>query len=160
MTVSRRLGATHTGRRTVASYASRERAERAVNQLADRDFPVDRVTIVGRDVALVERVVGPTTYGSAALEGAVSGAVVGGVLGFLLGVLSIRDPIESGVVLTLYGLGLGAVLGAIVAALVYTARQRRFASEAALEAGRYELRIDAELADEAEAIVRQEPEAR
>ena len=41
-------------RRTVASFSSYRDAERAVDSLSDRRFPVERVAIVGRDLRLVE----------------------------------------------------------------------------------------------------------
>ena len=45
----------------VGSYATYEEAQRAVDHLADSDFPVRDVTIVGVDLMLVERVIGRLT---------------------------------------------------------------------------------------------------
>jgi len=42
----------------VGSYATYAEAQRAVDYLADRDFPVADVTLVGVDLMLVERVIG------------------------------------------------------------------------------------------------------
>ena len=47
----------------VGSYATYAEAQRAVDYLADRDFPVGDVTIVGVDLMLVERVIGRLTWG-------------------------------------------------------------------------------------------------
>ncbi len=160
MTVTGGAASEHESRRTVASYSSYEGAERAVSYLAERGFPVQRITIVGRGLGFVERVVGPTSYGSAALEGAVSGALVGGALGLLFGLLSIREPLENGVVLTLYGFGLGALLGAAFGALAHALRARRFASAARLEANRYHLLVDSEVADHAELLALEFPDGR
>ncbi len=45
-------------RRVIASYSTYDDAQRAVDTLSDHRFPVDRVTIVGSDLRLVERVTG------------------------------------------------------------------------------------------------------
>ena len=47
----------------VGSYATYAEAQRAVDHLADSDFPVGDVTIVGVDLMLVERVIGRLTWG-------------------------------------------------------------------------------------------------
>jgi len=46
------------GRVAVASYEAYQEAEEAVDYLADNDFPVERVAIVGQGVKLVEQVTG------------------------------------------------------------------------------------------------------
>ena len=58
----------------VGSYAKYEEAQRAVDYLADSDFPVRDVTIVGVDLMLVERVIGRLTWGRVIASGAASGA--------------------------------------------------------------------------------------
>jgi len=64
----------------VGSYAKYEEAQRAVDHLADSDFPVRDVTIVGVDLMLVERVIGRLTWGRVLVSGAASGAWFGLVL--------------------------------------------------------------------------------
>ena len=49
-------------RRTVASYSTYADAERAVDRLADHDFPVERVAIIGQDLQTVEQVTGKLDY--------------------------------------------------------------------------------------------------
>lgn len=51
----------------VASYASYEEAQRAVDRLSDRGFPVENADIVGSDLRLVEHITGRLTTGRAAL---------------------------------------------------------------------------------------------
>jgi hypothetical protein len=72
-------------RRTVASIATYEEAERAVDRLADLDFPVQRVAVLGQDLHLVEQVTGKLDYPRAAWRGAVSGAVPGVLIDALQG---------------------------------------------------------------------------
>ena len=50
-------------RRVIASYATYQEAERAVDHLADQGFPVQKVAIIGQDVRLVEQVIGRMGYG-------------------------------------------------------------------------------------------------
>jgi hypothetical protein len=127
-------------RRTVASYESYAEAERVVDFLSDRGFPVDRVAIIGQDLQLVEQVIGRMDYGRAALNGAASGALPGVLIGWIFGLLNWLDPVVGGLVLALYGLIFGAVVGALLG-MVFDAAQR----------GRrdYEVVTDAEVADEA-----------
>lgn len=61
-------------RRVIASYDNYAEAEAAVDHLADRHFPVERIAIVGRDVKLVEQVTGRLTYLTAGVHGAAAGA--------------------------------------------------------------------------------------
>ena len=54
---------------TVASYGTYLEAQRAVDHLADKQFPVQHVTIVGTDLRMVERVTGRLSYPRVALAG-------------------------------------------------------------------------------------------
>ena len=51
-------GARHSRRVVVASYESYPEAQRAVDYLSDRRFPVERVAIVADDLRFVEQVTG------------------------------------------------------------------------------------------------------
>lgn len=99
-------------RRVVASFDSYAAAERAVDYLSDHGFPVDRVTVVGRGLKLVERVTGRLTYAGAAGRSALVGAIIGGLFGWLFGIFGWVNPLLSGLLLALYGVLLGAVFGA------------------------------------------------
>ncbi|HWC25049.1 MAG TPA: general stress protein, partial [Solirubrobacteraceae bacterium] len=63
-------------RETIATFASYQEAERAVDWLSDRGFAVERVSIVGTGISLVEQVTGRVTTARAALNGAAQGAFV------------------------------------------------------------------------------------
>lgn len=56
-------------RRAVASFSTYAEAERAVDHLSDQQFPVERVSIVARDLKLVEQVTGRRGFLEAALQG-------------------------------------------------------------------------------------------
>ena len=68
----------------VGSFATYEEAQKAVDYLADNEFPVSDVTIVGVDLMLVERVLGRLTWGRVLGNGAASGIWMGLFVGALL----------------------------------------------------------------------------
>ena len=61
---------------TVGSYNSYLDAQKAVDYLADQQFPVQMVSIVGNDLKMVERVTGRLTYPRVALSGCAERHVV------------------------------------------------------------------------------------
>lgn len=140
-------------RRNLGSHDTYADAERAVDRLSDAGFPVEKVDIVGRDLRVVEHVTGRLTTARAAGLGAAGGAWWGVFVGLLLGVFA-----TSFLAPVLVGLVLGALFGAGTGALGHAAlRGRRdFSSIRSLDAGRYELVVDEEAADEAERLSRGE----
>jgi hypothetical protein len=142
-------------RRAIASFDDYAEAERAVDFLADRRFPVERVSIVGRDLEYVEQITGRMTYGRAALDGALTGALIGVLIGWLFGLFAWFDPIVSAVWLALDGLWFGALVGALMGVLLHAlSRGRRdFSAVGGMRAKRYEVLVDEPLADEAEQLL-------
>ncbi len=122
----------------VGSYATYAEAQRAVDHLADSDFPVRDVTIVGVDLMLVERVIGRLSWGRVLLSGAASGAWFGLFVGLLLGLFS---PTGTGFGPVLVGLASGVVFGLVFAAVGYgaTRGRRDFTSASQMVAGRYDV---------------------
>ncbi len=90
-------------------------------------------------------------YGRATLQGLSSGAVVGALFGFIFGIFSLINPLISGLELALYGLIFGAIIGAIIGFAAHAASggQRDFSSVGGIEASRYDVMADEEVADEA-----------
>jgi hypothetical protein len=144
-------GGARQSRRAVASYGTYEEAERAVDRLADLDFPVERVAIVGQDLQTVEQVTGKLNLGRAAWRGALSGAVPGALIGWLFGLFAWVNPLIASALLALYGLVIGAVIGAIVGMIVYAMQggRRDFESVTVMRPQRYEVVVDDEVADQA-----------
>jgi hypothetical protein len=122
----------------VGSYATYEEAQRAVDHLADQDFPVRDVTIVGVDLMLVERIVGRLTWGRVMLSGAATGAWFGLFVGLLLALFS---PEAGPFGPILVGLASGVVFGVVFAAVGYGASRGRrdFTSASQMVAGRYDV---------------------
>jgi uncharacterized protein YqgC (DUF456 family) len=145
------VGTANANRRVVATVDSYGEAERAVDYLSDRRFPVERVAIVGHDVKMVEQVVGRLNYAGAALRGAGSGAVVGALTGWIFGLFDWVRPLVASLTLAAYGLIFGAIVGAIFG-LIFHALQggrRDFAAVRMTVPSRYEILVDEEVADEA-----------
>ena len=142
-------------RRVIASYGSYAEAQRAVDHLSDEGFPVERVSIVAEELRFVEQVTGRIGYGQAALQGAGTGAVIGAFFGFFLGLFSLVDPLVSALILVLYGLVFGAIVGAILGLIFHalSGGQRDFSSVGGIEAGRYNVMVDEEVAEEASRLI-------
>jgi hypothetical protein len=148
--------AVHQPRRVVvASYDSYPEAQRAVDYLSDRRFPVERVAIVAEDLRLVEQVTGRLGYGQAALQGVGLGALVGLVFGFFLGLFSFFNPVVSALYLGLIWLIYGAIIGLIVGLIGHalSGGRRDFSSVGGIQAGRYNVMADEEVADEASELL-------
>ena len=139
----------------VASYDSYPEAQRAVDYLSDERFPVERVAIVAEDLRLVEQVTGRRGYGQAALQGAGSGALIGLIFGFFLGLFNVVDPLVSAFFLGIVWLIYGAIIGLIVGLIGHAVSggQRDFSSIGGIQAGRYNVMADEEVADEASQLL-------
>jgi hypothetical protein len=146
-------GAGYAAAPTVAidSYPDYASAQRAVDYLSDNKFPVEKVSIVGTDLRLVENVLGRMTIGRAALAGAASGAWFGLFIGLLFGIFS--DSAWLGVLITciLIGAVWGAIFGAIAHAM--TGGRRDFSSRSSLTASQYAVTAEADVAEQARQLL-------
>lgn len=129
----------------IGSYPTYAGAQRAVDYLADQQFAVEDVTIVGVDLMQVERVLGRLTWPKVLGGGMISGAWLGLFLGLLIGIFA-GDPLGTVTV----GLLGGIIFGLITAAIPYAATrgQRDFSSTMQLVAGRYDVLCDARTAEQ------------
>lgn len=123
---------------TVARYNDYEQAQAAVDRLSDDGFPVERLTIVGSDLRLVEKLTGRMTTRRAAGSGALGGAWFGLLVGFLLGLFSTG---AAWVWLITLGVGSGALWGAVFGFLAHRATRGRrdFSATRALAAAHYDV---------------------
>jgi hypothetical protein len=122
----------------IGSYEAYGEAQRAVDFLAENQFAVEDVTIVGVDLMLVERVIGRLSWGRVLGTGAVSGAWFGLFVGALLSMFNTQGFAWQPV---LAGLVFGVLSGLVFAAIGYSASkgQREFSSTSQLVAGRYDV---------------------
>ncbi|GAB3456335.1 YflT domain-containing protein [Actinophytocola sediminis] len=121
----------------IGSYDTYQQAQRAVDHLADNEFPVQEVTIVGIEPMVVERVAARLTWGRVLGAGAASGAWLGLFVGLLLSLFTAG----AGITPILIGLVSGVVFGLASSAVRYgaTRGQRDFVSHSQLVARRYDV---------------------
>jgi hypothetical protein len=136
----------------IAVYTSYLDAQRAVDFLADADFAVQKVTIVGTDLKMVERITGRRTYMHAALQGAASGAWLGLFLGLMFMLLTPGAQL-LGIFLPalLIGAGFGMLWGVVGHAL--TGGRRDFSSTSQVMASRFAVLCLSEAAGEARRLL-------
>ena len=115
-----------------------EDAQRAVDHLADHEFPVADVMIVGTDLKQVERVRGRLTTGKVVVGGLLSGIWIGVFVGLIFAMFEGSDGLLPRMLSTM---AMGAVFGAVWAWLGYrsTGGRRDFTSISQVVASRYEV---------------------
>ncbi len=135
----------------VGSYPEYALAQQAVDYLSDNKFPVEKSSIIGTDLRLVENVLGRLTTLRAAGAGAASGAWFGLFIGLLLGIFGSSNWYSVIFVCLLIGAIWGAIFGAIAQAA--TGGRRDFTSRSSLQAGQYAVLVEADVAEEARALL-------
>ena len=146
--------ATSTSRCTIGTYTSYADAQKAVDYLSDNKFAVEKTAIVAEGLKFVEQVTGRLNWPRVIGNGASSGALTGVVIGLFLGLL-FTPPGASLLSLVLYGLVVGVVTGILFGVLGYavTGGRRDFSSVGGMQAERYNVMADADVADEAEGVL-------
>lgn len=119
----------------VAWYKTYEAAKNGVDKLADNDFPLEAVTIVGSDLHTVEKVLGRLTPPRVALGGATQGLTWGLFMGLMAFLIIPDAPPLVPLIAVAFGALAGVTLTTIVWAL--SKNRRRFASQSHLVASRY-----------------------
>lgn len=124
----------------IGSYEEYGQAQRAVDFLADSEFPVQDVTIVGVDLMLVERVTGRLSWRRVLGAGAASGAWFGLFVGVMLSLFTGGQQ-TGGLLQIAVCLVLGVLFFMVFAAVGYasTRGRRDFQSSSQLVAGRYDV---------------------
>jgi hypothetical protein len=142
----------------IATYDTYVEAQRAVDFLADEEFAVENISIIGSDLKMVEKVTGRLTRGRAAAAGAASGAWFGLFVGVLLSLFSKSGT--NGFLLVVSALIYGAVFGAIFGFVSHalSGGKRDFTSRSKIVSSRYELVVVWAQADKArEVLARLQP---
>lgn len=137
----------------VGSYDTYAEAQRAVDYLSDKEFPVQHVSIVGSDLRMVENVLGRLTRGRAAMAGAGTGAWFGLFVGVLISLFAKENTNVIGLVLSAvaYGAIFGAIFGFVGHAL--SGGKRDFTSRSKIVASSYEIRCTWAEADRAREVL-------
>jgi hypothetical protein len=136
----------------VATYATYNEAQLAVDTLAKADFPVKQLSIVGNDLKSVERVTGKLTWGRVALAGAASGAWLGIFFGLLFFIFS---PAGAGLPFLLAAVLMGAGFGMLFGLVSYALNPRRrdFTSTMQVIATNYQVVVDGALINRARNVL-------
>lgn len=115
-------------------------AQRAVDHLADRDFPVENCMIVGTDLKQVERVTGRLTTSRVALGGALSGLWLGLFVGLIFSLFGTGETLQ----IVLSTAVFGVLFGLIWALIGYAATRgsRDFTSVSQVVATKYEVLVE------------------
>jgi len=132
----------------VAAYGTYLEAQRAVDHLADKEFPVQLVTIVGTDLRMVERVTGRLSYPRVALAGLASGAWFGLFVGLLLTFFTVGGETSFPL---FAAIAIGAAFGMLfsVVSYAFTGGKRDFTSSSQIVATTYAVLCQLEKANQA-----------
>jgi len=142
----------------VAAFATLGEVQDALARLEDADFPIDRATIVGTDLKLVEKVGDRMTGARAAGYGTVGGAWLGALVAAFAAIFTAGS---FGAVLSMLfgGIVLGAAFGAVfgLAAYRFAGPGDGITGNLTLVASRYELRTDADCAGRLRGVLPDDP---
>lgn len=140
---------------TVGSYSSYLDAQKAVDYLADQQFPVHMVSIVGNDLKMVERVTGRLSYPRVALSGALSGMWFGLFVGVMLSFFTPAGGTFSIISSVLMGAAFFMLFGIVTYAM--QRGKRDFTSTSQVVATNYDVVVSFEAAHEARRLLQQLP---
>ena len=144
---------------TVGVYNTYDEAQKVVDFLADQRFPVENLCIVGTELRSVERVLGRRSWGTVIGQGVQSGVSTGLMITLLMWLFV---PTENPLLLALYALGIGIVVGIGMAALGYwmSRGKRDFTSVSQTIATKYEVLAEHKVAGDARELLVGMPGAR
>jgi hypothetical protein len=125
---------------SLAVYDDYAAAQKSVDFLADAEFPVEHLMIVGTDLKRVERVTGRLTWSKIAVGGILSGLW----LGIFIGLVFALFTNESFWGVLLSTAVMGATFGLVWALIGYgaTRGQRDFSSVTQVVATKYEVLVE------------------
>ncbi len=142
---------------SLAVYDDYAAAQKAVDFLSDKEFPVQNCMIVGTDLKRVERITGRLTTGRVALGGLISGIW----LGLFIGLIFALFTDEGALAVIISTMLIGALFGVIWALVGYAATrgQRDFSSVTSVVATKYEVLVEHKVAAQARELLAQLPGA-
>ena len=128
----------------LGAYSKYEDAQRAVDYLSDHDFPVKKVSIVGEDLRMVERITGRLDYGRVAASGAATGAWFGVMMALVMWIVVGGFGLVDFLVPVVVGAAFGILLG--VGSYALRPKTRDFTSASTVVAQRYVVIADPSVA--------------
>lgn len=123
----------------VAAFRTHEEASRAVERLAENQFPITAVTIVGSDLHMTEKVLTKLTPAKVALTGATQGLT----WGLFMGIFTILFYPQAAAVVPLIAIVVGILLGMLLSTTSWALSKNRgsFAAQSGLVATRYAILV-------------------
>ena len=125
---------------SLAVYDDYAKAQKSVDFLADAQFPVEQLMIVGTDLKRIERVTGRLTWSKIAVGGILSGLWFGVFIGLIFALFTSAAMLE----VLLSTAFMGATFGLVWALIGYafTRGQRDFSSVTQVVATKYEVLVE------------------
>lgn len=125
---------------SLAVYDDYAKAQKSVDFLADADFPVSQLMIVGTDLKRIERVTGRLTWSKIAVGGILSGLWFGIFIGLVFALFT-EENLWQVLLSTAF---IGATFGLVWALIGYalTRGQRDFSSITQVVATKYEVLVE------------------
>ncbi len=137
---------------SIGRYSSYLDAQKAVDYLADQQFAVQHVSIIGSDLKTVERVTGRLSYPRVALSSAATGAWFGFFVGLVL--MLFAGETEYLTVLSTMALGAGFWLFFGIITYAFQRGKRDFTSTSQVVATSYEVIVDPSVIVEARKVLK------
>lgn len=133
---------------SLGTFATYDQAQKAVDYLSDKEFPVENCLIVGSDLKQIERVTGRLTWSKVITAGVLSGAWFGLFIGLIFSLFVTNISVWQVLLSTAIW---GAVFGLIWSAIGYgfTRGQRDFSSVSAIVPSSFELLVEHKFAMQA-----------
>jgi hypothetical protein len=138
-------------------YDDYPRAQKAVDYLADHEFPVQNVAIVGTELKSIERVTGRLTRGKVALAGAVSGLWIGLFVGIAFAIFSNNGQVGFLITTPLLGALFMLVWSQIGFSAATQGGRRDFSSVSQVVATKYEVLAEHNVAAQARELLASMP---
>ena len=138
---------------SLGTFEKYEEAQKLVDTLSDKEFPVQNCLIVGTDLKQLERITGRLTWGRVLLGGALSGVWLGLFVGLIFALFAPQGG--SVIQIVLSTVLFGALFGLAWAAGTYalTGGQRDFSSVSLIVPSKYEVLVEHKFAQQARDIL-------
>jgi hypothetical protein len=143
---------------SLAVYDDYAAAQKAVDFLSDKEFPVQNCMIVGTDLKQVERITGRLTTGKIAVGGALSGLWLGIFIGIIFAIFDSGSGFATIATTAAFGVAFGIIWALVGYAA--TRGQRDFSSVRVVVATRYEVLVEHKLLLRAQELLAQLPGGR
>ena len=144
---------------SIGVYTSYGDAQKAVDSLADQNFPVGNLAIVGTDLKLIERVTGRKTWGTVLTQGVSSGLSTALMVALIMWFINPeRSVVSIFATALLVGIGIGVAFAAI--GHLASKGQRDFTSVSQTIPSKFEILCEHKVAADARALLSKGPDAR